>query len=95
MSILFLLFIVQLVVACACLAITPPEQRNLIERTWNGSDIAQRVTVQKIFDCCGGESNDEEQLIEDHIYSCGNTTSVGQQLVWKLFSYKCFYHFNF
>ncbi|XP_071444200.1 tetraspanin-31 [Hetaerina americana] len=52
MLILFLLFLVQFSVACACLAVNRDQQRQLAERGWDQVDDDLRVNVQKVFGCC-------------------------------------------
>lgn len=53
MLILFLLFLVQFSVACACLAVNMDQQRQLAEQGWNRVDKELQIKVQKVFGCCG------------------------------------------
>ncbi|XP_021938194.1 tetraspanin-31 isoform X2 [Zootermopsis nevadensis] len=57
MLILFLLFLVQFSIACACLAFNAEQQHQLAEQGWNtvASDIKHKV--QKMFDCCEIDHN--------------------------------------
>lgn len=52
MIILFLVFIVQLSISCACLAINREQQDHLLEVGWNNSQSTQR-DVEKTLNCCG------------------------------------------
>lgn len=53
MLILFLLFLVQFSIACACLAVNTKQQEELAEQGWTtvGPDLKQKV--QETFGCCG------------------------------------------
>ncbi|XP_051159952.1 tetraspanin-31 isoform X2 [Leptopilina boulardi] len=53
MLILFLLFLVQFSIACACLAVNTKQQEELAEQGWRnvGPDLKQKV--QETFSCCG------------------------------------------
>jgi len=50
--VLALLFIVQFVVACACLAIGPSQQKSLFHTGWYEAE-GLRGKMQRQFDCCG------------------------------------------
>lgn len=52
MIILFMVFIVQISVSSACLAINKEQQDQLLEVGWNNSHTTQR-DVEKSLDCCG------------------------------------------
>nr|XP_020480452.1 tetraspanin-13-like isoform X2 [Monopterus albus] len=52
MIILFMVFIVQFSVSCACLAINREQRDHLLEVGWNNSRSTQR-DVQKSLNCCG------------------------------------------
>ncbi|XP_046393365.1 tetraspanin-31 [Ischnura elegans] len=52
MLILFLLFLVQFSVACACLAVNRDQQRQLAERGWEQVNDDLRLNVQQVFGCC-------------------------------------------
>ncbi|KAG7216537.1 hypothetical protein INR49_002024 [Caranx melampygus] len=52
MIVLFLVFIVQLSVSCACLAVNKDQQNLLLEAGWNKSEATQR-DVEKTLNCCG------------------------------------------
>ncbi|XP_051466133.1 tetraspanin-13 [Apus apus] len=52
MIILFLVFIVQFSVSCACLALNKEQQSQLLEVGWNNSKSA-RTDVERSLNCCG------------------------------------------
>ncbi|XP_076006417.1 tetraspanin-13-like [Genypterus blacodes] len=52
MIILFLVFVLQFCVSCACLALNKDQQDRLLEAGWNKSEATQR-DVEKTLDCCG------------------------------------------
>jgi len=53
MLILFLLFLVQFSIACACLAVNEKQQEQLAEHGWNQVDINIKEQVQNTLHCCG------------------------------------------
>ncbi|KAG7457521.1 hypothetical protein MATL_G00228090 [Megalops atlanticus] len=55
MIILFMVFVVQFSVSCACLAINKEQQDRLLEVGWNNSQTTQR-DVEKTLNCCGFSS---------------------------------------
>ncbi|MBN3298056.1 TSN13 protein, partial [Amia calva] len=52
MIILFMVFVVQFSVSCACLALNKEQQDHLLEVGWNNSQITQ-MDVEKSLNCCG------------------------------------------
>ncbi|KAM4601356.1 tetraspanin-13a [Polymixia lowei] len=52
MIILFLVFVVQFSVSCACLSLNKDQQDHLLEIGWNKSEATQ-MDVEKTLDCCG------------------------------------------
>lgn len=58
MVILFLLFVVQFSIACACLAVNMKEQEQLAEEGWRHFNSEMKAEVQKDFSCCGFDSNE-------------------------------------
>ncbi|XP_068180568.1 tetraspanin-13-like [Antennarius striatus] len=52
MIILFVVFILQFSVSCACLAVNKDQQNHLLEIGWNKSNETQR-DVEKTLNCCG------------------------------------------
>lgn len=57
MLILFMLFLVQFSVACACLAVNMEQQKQLAEKGWMSVPDSLRSQVQSTFSCCGFYSN--------------------------------------
>ncbi|CAG9860901.1 unnamed protein product [Phyllotreta striolata] len=53
MVILFLLFLIQFSVACACLGVNSEQQTQLAEEGWKQVDNATQARVQNAFNCCG------------------------------------------
>ncbi|KAJ0175563.1 hypothetical protein K1T71_008722 [Dendrolimus kikuchii] len=53
MVILFLLFLVQFSVACACLAVNSEQQELLAKQGWNKVNMDVKAEVQERFLCCG------------------------------------------
>lgn len=53
MIILFVLFLLQFSLACACLAVNPEQKDSLAEQGWRLSSNDTRAEVQSQFDCCG------------------------------------------
>ncbi|XP_073949277.1 tetraspanin 97E isoform X2 [Choristoneura fumiferana] len=57
MVILFLLFLVQFSVACACLAVNSDQQEMLAKQGWNKVNKDVKMEVQEQFQCCGFLNN--------------------------------------
>lgn len=57
MVILFLLFVVQFSVACACLAMTEDQERELARQGWEKAPSSARAQAERLFRCCGFERN--------------------------------------
>ncbi|XP_019872401.1 tetraspanin-13 isoform X2 [Aethina tumida] len=55
MVILFLLFLIQFSVACACLGYNTEQQAQLAEQGWTKVDNMTKLEVQESFKCCGFE----------------------------------------
>ncbi|XP_044003129.1 tetraspanin-13 isoform X2 [Aphidius gifuensis] len=53
MLVLFLLFLVQFSIACACLAVNEKQQEQLAEQGWKRVGPAIKAEVQTTFMCCG------------------------------------------
>jgi tetraspanin-13/31 len=53
MVILFILFVVQFSIACACLAIGNDQQKELAERGWDNASKGNQQRAQIFFNCCG------------------------------------------
>jgi len=81
--VLFLLFVVQFIVACACLAIGQSQQRSLFQSGWHEAEGLRRK-MQRKFDCCGAFSDDQMDVNGTHP-PC-NLTSVSRPFVLTAFS---------
>jgi len=57
MVVLFILFIVQFSVACACLAVDDKTQLQIAQTGWNLSSNETLTDVQNAFQCCGFDAN--------------------------------------
>lgn len=57
MVILFMLFLIQFSVACACLAVNSKQQEQLAEQGWHRVPDNVKTKVQEAFQCCGFEGN--------------------------------------
>ncbi|CAL1680148.1 unnamed protein product [Lasius platythorax] len=53
MLILFLLFLIQFSIACACLAVNTKQQEQLAEQGWTHVELDLKRKVQTTFNCCG------------------------------------------
>lgn len=53
MVILFLLFLIQFSIACACLAMDENQQRSLTQTGWKLADPSLKREAQSFFQCCG------------------------------------------
>ncbi|XP_022122809.1 tetraspanin-13 isoform X1 [Pieris rapae] len=56
MVILFLLFLVQFSIACACLGVNSDQQEMLAQQGWNSVDLDMKEQVQERFQCCSFKS---------------------------------------
>ncbi|KAH9514301.1 Tetraspanin-31 [Bulinus truncatus] len=67
MIILFLLFLLQFALACACLAVNADQKDSLAEHGWKMASAPTKAEVQNQFDCCGfKEQNMDDNLPEGH-----------------------------
>uniref|UniRef100_A0A3P9JPS8 Tetraspanin-13 n=1 Tax=Oryzias latipes TaxID=8090 RepID=A0A3P9JPS8_ORYLA len=55
MVILFMVFVLQFSISCACLALNTEQQNQLLEVGWNKSESTQ-MDVEKTLNCCGFSS---------------------------------------
>ena len=53
MVILFVLFVVQFSIACACLAVSEMKKLEYAQRGWNSADNSTIIKTETYFDCCG------------------------------------------
>ena len=68
MIILFLLFLVQFSVACACLALSDAQQQTLYDAGWKAAKDPStlRAQTQSYFGCCG--HNKSHQVAKDDVF---------------------------
>uniref|UniRef100_A0A2A4K358 Tetraspanin n=1 Tax=Heliothis virescens TaxID=7102 RepID=A0A2A4K358_HELVI len=66
MVILFLLFLVQFSVACACLTVNSDHQEMLARQGWNKVTLDVKEQVQERFQCCGFQSRTPENGTTEH-----------------------------
>lgn len=55
MIILFLLFLLQFSLGCACLAVNKEQEISLVRNGWKAADISLKDTIQNKLICCGFE----------------------------------------
>ena len=53
MVILFILFVVQFSIACACLAVGTEQQSELAKKGWDNASKQTQQSAQTYFNCCG------------------------------------------
>jgi len=53
MVVLFILFLIQFSIACACLAVSEDTQERLAEQGWPTVSNAVKQDAQSTFQCCG------------------------------------------
>ncbi|CAJ1062858.1 tetraspanin-13b [Xyrichtys novacula] len=84
MMILFMVFVVQFSVSCACLSLNKDQQNDLLEIGWNKSEDTQR-DVEKTLNCCGYSSFNPNGTCEARCFShslpltCDTCASIIQQ----------------
>lgn len=59
MVVLFILFIIQFSIACACLAVDDETRKQLAHTGWDSSSNQTRLEVEKAFGCCGFSNTTE------------------------------------
>ncbi|TWW80001.1 Tetraspanin-13 [Takifugu flavidus] len=91
MIILFLVFVLQFSVSCACLALNKEQQNHLLEVGWNKSEATQR-DVEKTLNCCGFSSFDSNSTCAASCFrsspspspSCQTCSSIMQEHAGKV-----------
>ncbi|GFT95222.1 tetraspanin-31 [Trichonephila clavipes] len=73
MIILFMLFVVQFSIACACLAFNEDQQYKLAYEGWHQASMGLRNETQMYFDCCGFQN---ASLPEGHPMKAPSCSSV-------------------
>ncbi|PBC27131.1 Tetraspanin-31 [Apis cerana cerana] len=72
MLILFLLFLIQFSIACACLAVNAKQQEQLAEQGWKHAPEL-RTKVEETFNCCGFNGTDSTFIMNtSDSLSCKN-----------------------
>ncbi|KAI1285808.1 Tetraspanin-31 [Halotydeus destructor] len=62
MVILFILFLVQFSIACACLAIGDDQQMDIVDKGWSESTPEVQIEAQRFFHCCALHNATSSQL---------------------------------
>lgn len=83
MIILFIVFVVQFSVSCACLSLNKDQQNHLLEIGWNKSEDTQR-DVEKTLNCCGysafnPNSTCAARCRDSPLQACDTCSSIIQQ----------------
>lgn len=55
MIILFILFLLQFSLGCACLAVNKDQEISLVRNGWKAADLRFKDNVQSNLNCCGFE----------------------------------------
>jgi len=63
MIIMFLLFLVQFAVACACLALSESQQHSLYSSGWETAPYKLRERAQNLFVCCGYNKTTQDDIM--------------------------------
>jgi len=63
MIIMFLLFLVQFAVACACLALSDSQQHSLYRSGWEAASYTLRQHTQNWFGCCGYNVSTQDEIM--------------------------------
>ncbi|XP_019960515.1 tetraspanin-13a [Paralichthys olivaceus] len=77
MMILFIVFVVQFAVSCACLALNTDQQNRLLEVGWNKSE-ATRLDVEKTLNCCVSNGTCAAKCFKDQPPSCDSCLNIIQ-----------------
>lgn len=62
MVILFLLFLIQFSVACACLGVKSEQQEQLARQGWTRVESSTKAKVQEVFTCCGFDPKIDKEI---------------------------------
>ena len=66
MIILFLLFLMQFSIACACLAMNDSQRESVARQAWKIADKGLRETAQVSLDCCGFDDDSQGNVTENN-----------------------------
>lgn len=83
MIILFLLFLVQFALACACLAVSSSQQHQILHLGWSRASPQLKQDMQEHFDCCGFD-NETAALEIDEDESMGHPSCEKVSLTLQL-----------
>ena len=67
MVVLFILFVIQFSIACACLAVDDDAQKKIVEIGWNTTTKIANQTIidfETAFQCCGFDSEETKVLVD-------------------------------
>ncbi|KAL0271784.1 UNVERIFIED_CONTAM: hypothetical protein PYX00_008777 [Menopon gallinae] len=71
MIILFLLFLIQFSIACACLAVNSSQQEQWARQGWASLSDNLKIQVQHSFYCCGFDNHsDTSGSVDNHTHPC-------------------------
>jgi len=77
MIIMFLLFLVQFAVACACLALSDSQQHSLYSSGWEAASYPLREQAQEWFGCCGyNDTTQDDIMLPDETGGFGHPTCL-------------------
>lgn len=65
MLVLFLLFVIQFSIACACLGVNEAQQVHLVKSGWGLADNGTKRDAQNSFGCCGFYSANNSLFVND------------------------------
>ena len=65
MIILFILFLIQFALACACLALSSPQQRHVLRLGWSRASNELKFQMQMHFSCCSFDNSTMNLAADD------------------------------
>jgi len=82
MVVLFLIFIIQFSVSCACLSVSKEDELSIASKAWQKVDNTTKFTAENYFGCCGFEDGNVTSPTFDgfeceKIKVCNPSTAVG------------------
>ncbi|XP_039592883.1 tetraspanin-13a [Polypterus senegalus] len=79
MIILFMVFVVQFSVSCACLALNKDQMNHLLDAGWENSKTTQQ-DIEKSLDCCGYSTFNSTLLCPAPCYETGQCQSCSSKI---------------
>lgn len=79
MIVLFIIFIIQFSVACACLAMNEQQQQTFARKGWEFSNNSTKRDAQKFFGCCGFEKYSKNMTDNMNHPSCVDIKNKNDQ----------------